>query len=236
MLSDDIVFRTCPIRLITQSSSYVFQNSKVPSALLSIEPTRCIWLPSRDEAKALVDKYITDLNYLHHITHCPSTRASVDDVYDSLEQQSQLHVGSVALLLAICSDVTYSWTAQDQWRQVFTDVKEANSQAVFWTKAALDVIDHCQRNAHVSLDCIQGHIILSYVICNLEGISMRARALIARATTLSHEMGLHRIDYPHNLPSEQLVGLKAEVGRRVWWYLVGTNWHVLLCCLASFNC
>lgn len=224
MLSDDIVFRTCPIRLITQSSSYVFQNSNVPSASLSIQPTKCIWLPTRDEAKILVDKYIADLTYLHHIVHGPSLREVVDDVYDSLDQYSQIHVGLVSLLLALFADVTYSWTNEDQGRQLFTSAAEANAQPIFWTKAALDVLDHCQRNAHISIECIQGHMILSYVICNLEGISMRARCLLAKATTLSHEMGLHRIDYPHNPPSDQLVGLKAEVGRRVWWYLVGTNW------------
>ncbi|KAF7545277.1 hypothetical protein G7046_g9600 [Stylonectria norvegica] len=232
-LSDHIVFRTCPIRLITQSSSYVFQNSSIPSASLTIEPTKCIWLPERDEMKVLVDKYITDMTHMHHIVHDPSLRALVDETYDSLQQSPKPVVGRILLLLAICGYVTFAWTARDCTRCLFANDAEAHSQSMFWVKAALDTMGYCQRNVHTSIESIQGHVILSFVVCNLEGLNLRSQALISTAIIMARELGLHRLDYRHNATSGQtsrLSGLEAEVGRRIWWYLVGTDWMLARFC------
>ncbi|CAM1509305.1 Fc.00g030440.m01.CDS01 [Cosmosporella sp. VM-42] len=227
VLADNIVFRTCPIRLITRSSSYVFQNSNVPSASLTIEPTKCIWLPERCEAASLIDKYIADLTHVHHVIHGPSLRTFVHDVYDSLQNGTPIPIGYVALLLSVFANVTYSWTAGDYDRKLFLDPAEANAQAIFWVKAGWDALDYCQRCAHSSVESVQAHIILGFVICNFEGLSWRGRTTISKSIVMARELGLHRIDCPHNGPFSQptrLTGLRAEIGRRVWWYLVGTDW------------
>lgn len=208
--------------MITQSSS-----SYVPSSSLSFEPTKCIWLPQREEARALVEKYLNHITYIHHVVHSPSTRILVDDVYDSLQKGSQTPLGSVILIISICADVTYSWTPQDEESELFSNAEEANSQAIFWLKDALDLLDNAQRNAHTSIECIQGLLLLSFMICNLEGISIRARSILSKAITMAHELGMHRIDHPNNAGVGQpprWSGLKAEMGRRVWWYLASTDW------------
>lgn len=206
----------------------MFQNPNIPSASLSIEPTKCIWLPDREETRILIDKYVTEITFIHHVVHGPSLRRLVDEVYDSLDHNSQINTGAIFLLLSLCAHVTYSWTGQDDaTRQLFSHHTEANSQAIFWAKASFDVLDYSQRNAHISLECVQGLCILSLVMSNLEGISSRSRSCIARAIVMSRELGLHRLDYTHNATSGQpthLSGVKAEVGRRVWWYLVATDW------------
>ncbi|KAH6990382.1 hypothetical protein BKA56DRAFT_572200 [Ilyonectria sp. MPI-CAGE-AT-0026] len=222
VLTESLVFRICPIRMITQSSS-----SYVPSSSLSFEPTKCIWLPQREEARALVEKYLNHITYIHHVVHSPSTRKLVDEVYDSLQNGTQTPLGSVILLISICADVTYSWTPQDEESELFSNAEEANSQSIFWLKAALDLLDNVQRNAHTSIECIQGLLLLSFVICNLEGISIRTRSILSKTIAMAHELGLHRIDHPSNAgvgQSPRWSGLKAEMGRRVWWYLASTDW------------
>ncbi|KAI5457258.1 hypothetical protein BGZ63DRAFT_427979 [Mariannaea sp. PMI_226] len=228
VLGDSFVFRICPIRLITHStSSYVFQSSNVPSSSLSFEPTKCFWLPQRHEMKILVDKYVENITYIRHIIHTPTTRALVDEVYDNLEEGIKVSVGSIVLFLAIAADITYSWTLQDQNSGLFGDYIEANSQSSFWLKAASDLLDSAQRDGHMSIECVQGILILSFVICNLEGISIRARSNISKAVIMARELGLHRIDHPNNGPlshTAHWTECKLEVGRRIWWYLAATDW------------
>ncbi|KAH6949804.1 hypothetical protein DER45DRAFT_579297 [Fusarium avenaceum] len=227
VLVDTITFRVCPIRSISQPSSYIFQNSSGPLGLLSLEPTRCIWLPQRHETKTLLGKYTTVVTYMHHIIHSPSVFKLVDEVYDTIEKGEVVPLCSLFLMLAICSNVTYAWTPTDnEMTPLFSDFSEANSQAFGWLKATFDVFDAAQRRAEVGLESAQGLIIVSFVLLNVEGISARARNCFYQAITICRELGVHRLDYPHNPPSVQIAhfsNLKAEIARRVWWYLIGTD-------------
>jgi hypothetical protein len=65
-------------------------------------------------------------------------------------------------------------------------------------------------------------MILSFVICNLEGYSLRYRSLLSTGLLLGREQGLHRID--HNLNAPTANTLKAEMGRRMWSHLIATDW------------
>lgn len=178
--------------------------------------------------RILVDHYLSNITYIRHIVHSPTLRVMVDEVYDALQQGKQVLPGAVTLLLALAADVTYSWTpADDEKCGLFVDADEANAQSVFFLKAGLDLLDNAQRNAHISIECIQGILLLTFVICNLEGISIRARSALSKATIMARELGLHRIDHPNNSIVGHLAGcseLQLEVGRRVWWYLMSTDW------------
>ncbi|KAF7553384.1 hypothetical protein G7Z17_g3674 [Cylindrodendrum hubeiense] len=222
IFSDNVIFRTCPIRSIRQLSSYTFHA-------LSVEPTRCIWLPNREEADVLIQKYITDISAIHHVIHSSSLKTMVAEVYDCLKSGAEVPVGSVVLILSICAMVTYLWTSYDDDKQLFQGFKEANSQTLFWIKAAFDLLEICQRNAQHSLESVQGLTILTILLCNLEGISARGRSTLSRAISMGRELGLHRLDHPHSFTSTEksapLTGLRAEVGRRVWWYLAGLDWY-----------
>lgn len=225
-----MVFRPCPIRLITQSSSYVFQNTSVPATAVSLEPIKCIWLPNRDETKVLVTKYTTEITYMYHIIHGPSMHKLVDDVYDAIDQGATISLPSIFLLLSVCANVTYAWTeADNDATALFAGLNQANDQAVSWLKGAMDVFDVAQRKGQISLESAQGLIIVSFVLFNTEGVSTRARMKLFQAITICRELGLHRLDYPHNLApghANQYTRLQAEVARRVWWYLVGIDWYV----------
>ncbi|RKK69950.1 hypothetical protein BFJ69_g12286 [Fusarium oxysporum] len=227
VLVDNIVFRICPIRSIAQPSCYIFQNSSVPSGFLSLEPTRCIWLPQRHETKVLVHKYTSVITFMHHVIHTPSLYKLVDEVYDAVEKGTHVSLCSVFLMLAVCANVTYAWTAVDNnMTPLFSDYTEANNQSFGWLKSTFDVFDASQRRSEIGLESAQGLIIVSFVLLNLEGVSSRARNCFFNSITICRELGLHRLDHPHNPPSvqiPQLSPLKMETARRVWWYLIGTD-------------
>ncbi|KAF4490423.1 Zinc finger transcription factor YRR1 [Fusarium agapanthi] len=208
-------------------SCYIFQNSSVPSGFLSLEPTRCIWLPQRHETKVLLHKYTSVITFMHHVVHTPSLYKLVDEVYDAVEKGTQVSLCSVLLMLAVCTNVTYAWTAVDNnMTPLFFDYKEANNQSFGWLKSTFDVFDASQRRSEIGLELAQGLIIVSFVLLNLEGVSSRARNCFFNSITICRELGLHRLDHPHNPPSvqiPQLSPLKMETARRVWWYLVGTD-------------
>ncbi|KAF5597533.1 zinc finger transcription factor YRR1 [Fusarium pseudocircinatum] len=208
-------------------SCYIFQNSSVPSGFLSLEPTRCIWLPQRHETKVLVHKYTSVITFMHHVVHIPSLYKLVDEVYDAVEKGTQVSLCSVLLMLAVCTNVTYAWTAVDNnMTPLFSDYTEANNQSFGWLKSTFDVFDASQRRSEIGLELAQGLIIVSFVLLNLEGVSSRARNCFFNSITICRELGLHRLDHPHNPPSvqiPQLSPLKMETARRVWWYLIGTD-------------
>ncbi|KND92531.1 hypothetical protein TOPH_02611 [Tolypocladium ophioglossoides CBS 100239] len=227
LVADPITFRTCPIRLITKPSSFVFDPDASPGSLGASEVIKCIWLPRREEAHDLLQKYTSDVSHFHHIIHAPSLPGLIDAVYNGLDQGNGVDLGALALLLSICTSTTYAWTVHDDARGLYANAAEANSQTTAWLKAALDVVDYAQRTAHVSLECTQGMIILFFVLCSLEGVSSRARALVAQSIAMGRELALHCIDYPNNAAASdpaQMNTIKTEIGRRVWWYLAASDW------------
>lgn len=227
LVADPITFRTCPIRLISKPSSFIVESDGSPAALGTTEVVKCIWLPRRDEAQILVQKYVSDVSHFHHIIHYPTLPRLIDDIYDGIERDSRFDVGGILLLLSICTCTTYAWTPYDDARALYASAAEANCQTTGWLKAALDVVDHVQRTAHTSLECAQGMILIFFVLCSLEGVSTRARSLVAQSIAMGRELSLHLIDYPNNSPSsdpQQMHSIKTEMGRRVWWYLAASDW------------
>ncbi|KAH7156687.1 hypothetical protein EDB81DRAFT_717091 [Dactylonectria macrodidyma] len=227
VLINPVVFRTCPIRLITKPYSFIFPTDNTPSVAVPIEPIKCVWLPEREDTKRIVDKYLSDISFIHHVIHGPSVRRLVDHVHDALNQGRQPPVAPIALLLAICANATGLWTARDLSRNLFFSVPEAHAQASLWQSASFDVLDHLQQNGHVSLESTQAMIILGYSVVNLEGVSAKFRNVFSRAITMARELGLHCIDSARRLSSTntpRFTAFEAEIGRRVWWYLCSTDW------------
>lgn len=191
--------------------------------------TRCLWLPQYNEARVLLRKYIANLSYIHHVLHHPSLFAIVDDIYRRIDEQDPLLPGHAVLLLSIIASTTYVWTSDDvagDEDSLFRSPAEANLQTPLWIKATYDVLNAIQNCPPISLETIQSIIILSFLVCNLEGVSLRYRSLISTGLFLSRELGLDRIDNASKAPTSNTI--QAEVGRRAWWYLAATDWYVCL--------
>jgi hypothetical protein len=187
----------------------------------------CVWLPQHHEAKKIVSTYMSNLSYIHHIVHHPSMPSFVDEVYHAIEQQGSVKPGPLFLLLSMIATTTYTWTAQDGVGfedSLFASEVEASAQTDMWIRAAYDVFNAGQNGPPAALETVQGACILGLLICNLEGVSLRYRHLVSTGLWLCRQLGLHRLDCGPNTEDKNTI--RAEVGRRVWWFLVATDWYV----------
>ncbi|KAH7403307.1 hypothetical protein BKA64DRAFT_574373 [Cadophora sp. MPI-SDFR-AT-0126] len=221
---DVIVFMICPIQQIPNMPKYVSSGMGQDSANSF---TRCVWLPQYEETKVPLDKYISGVAYFHHVIHIPSLWNVMNELYTNVEQHRHPDPSQVALLSSIIASTTYSWTAIDCNESIFPTTSEANRQIPFWIKTTEDVLDYCYRNTCPSLEIVQSTIISSFLVCNLEGLAQRFRFLHSSAVMMARELNLHRTDEPsisETLEPVRTDTVKAEIGRRVWWYLVATDW------------
>lgn len=205
----------------------MLQPASSPALTEEVKVIKCICLPLRGEAHILVEKFINDVLHFHHIFHTPSLPGTVDQFYDAVEQGKIVDIGQLMIVLAICCSSTHTWTRYDDNKGLFNRSEDANSQTAEWLITALDVIHHAHLAAHASMACIQGIIVVFFMICSLEGISARARLLHAQAVAMAQEIGLNSIDSPntssHSNPIKKST-IQAEVGRRTWWYLTDADW------------
>jgi hypothetical protein len=185
--------------------------------------SRCIWLPEHSEAKILFKKFIEDIDHVHHVVHTPSLHSILDRVYASIQRREQIKSGFAILILAIFASTTSAWQLCDDDRGIFTTPEEAGIQSSFWIKAAEDLLDVAHRTTSVSLEGVQGLIIAVFVVMDLEGFSRRGKSLWNTALLLGRELELHLIDHPTK--SHLARSAQAEMGRRVWWYLVASDWY-----------
>ncbi|OGM48079.1 hypothetical protein ABOM_002893 [Aspergillus bombycis] len=170
---DDLVFKVERIRTIPRAPSYTVQLGKL---------TRCVWLPRHEEARVLLDKFVTNVSYIHHVVHHPSLPAIIDTIYRRISDQAPVKPGHLVLLLSIVASATHVWTSHDNTDDegsLFSSSAEANAQTSFWIKATYDVLNAGQNYPALMLETIQGIIILSFIVCNLEGVSLRYRSLIS---------------------------------------------------------
>lgn len=220
---------TSAIQTIPHLSSGIPTRTVSPATLLPRAP-RFIWLPDRAEAKLLVRRYLTDASLTHAVVHGPSLRRLVASVYDLLQRGlTSVPVGHLVLLTSVLAVVTSAWTARDDRLGLFSSHGEADAQAVFWIKTAFDMLECAHRKSDISLECFQGLIVLNTAMLYLEGVSLRSSSTLCRAVSMSRELGLHLLDRPPHGPSSgtgaRLTGANAEIGRRVWWHLVATDWY-----------
>jgi hypothetical protein len=221
--SSRVAFRICPIRHILEAQPYDKQSACLSST--NLEPIRCVWLPKYAEARVLLEKFIQNLDRVQYVVYTPSLPSILDEVYTCLHQQGQVKPGYAILLLSIFASCTYSWTREDGDCGLFSTPAEAHGQWPLWINAVEDVLDVAHRTTSVSVEGIQGIIITTFVVLNVSGFSRRCRSMFNVALLLAQELGLHRVDHPSNAESANTI--QAEVMRRVWWYLVATDWYVL---------
>jgi len=220
-LSNTLTFKNRPISQIADAPAYINQSTT------SFEPLRCVWLPQYSEARILLEKYIQDVDHIHHIVHTPSLSAMLSEAYACLSAPGTVNKhggGFIFLFLGIFASATNAWTELDCNRGLFSTCAEAHAQAPLWVKALEDVLDVAHRTVGISMEGTQGVIIAAFVILSISGFSRRYKALFNMAVLLARDAGLHVLDHPSNAGSANLA--RTEVGRRLWWHLVASDWFV----------
>jgi hypothetical protein len=216
--ADDLVIKVRSIRTILEAPTFTLQLGK---------PAPIIWLPHHYEAKALVDSYLEDIGYIQHVVHHPSVPGTVEEVYRQVNSHEPVNSGHLILLLSIFASATHVWAPHKRTGgdiNLFLSSAQANAQTPVWVKAIYAVLNVAQGTVLPTLETIQGLILLSCVVASLEGVSMRLRSLLSTGLTLCRELNFHRIDHGLNTTNTSFV--RTEMSRRVWWYLVATDWYV----------
>lgn len=171
----------------------------------------------------LLEKFSNDVEHVHHLVLAQSLPLVFERTYQSLIQQSQIKSGDMILVLSVIAAAMHSWTDQDcRTRGLFTNCTEPHRRSALWVKATEDLLDIAHRTTRISLEGIQGVIIVTFVSASYKGFSRRCWFLMSNALALAREIGLHCIDHPSN--ADRANTAEAEVGRRVWWYLVASDW------------
>ena len=179
-----------------EAELYINQNQFHPATI--VDPLRCVWLPQYLEAKILLEKFIQDIDHVHHIVHTPSLPSMLDEVYGCLNQQGHLKPGNVILLLGIFASCTHAWVRHDCQRVLFSTYAEANIQTPQWIKAVEDVLAISYWKTCLSIEGIQGISIVCFILLNIEGFSRRCGSLFHLTFQLGRELELHLLDHPSN--------------------------------------
>jgi hypothetical protein len=167
---------------------------------------------------------VDDIEHLSHIVLTQSLLSTLDHVYSSVTKQEQIKSGELILLLSIFAAAMRSWKPEDcQTRGMFTTCADPHRRSALWVKATEDLLDIAHRTTRISIEGIQGIVIVMFVAANWKGFSRRCWFLMNHALLLAREIGLHYIDHPCNASLANTA--QAEVGRRVWWYLVASDWY-----------
>lgn len=162
------------------------------------------------------------------MVHTPSLQDMLSKVYNCLNVPGSVtkpSCGLIFLFLGIFASATNLWTQVDCERGLFATCAEANLQAPLWVKALEDVLDIAHRTMGVSMEGIQGVAIAAFTVVSINGFSRRSKALFNMALLLARDTGLHVLDHPSNADSASLA--RTEMGRRLWWYLVASDWYVI---------
>lgn len=169
----------------------------------------------------MLNRYTERVESLHHVVHIASVRDLIEDLYNQLSLGFNIKPNYVALVLSIFASTAYMLSSQTTDVH-FTNQFNATKCAFVWSKAALNVLEHSNRSTPGSIEDIQAAIILSFVVFNFEGFTMRFRSLNSRALTMARDISLHRIDADVEKSRERPLDL--EIKRRVWYHLVSTDW------------
>ncbi|KAK7182325.1 hypothetical protein DPSP01_002374 [Paraphaeosphaeria sporulosa] len=214
--STKVGFRICSFQLVAEVEQFVTGSS-------SSDPSIFFWLPEYSEAKILLEKFTRDIEHMYHVALTQDLPVVLERTYISLTQQKQVKSGEMILVFSIFASAMHSWTDEDcRARGLFTTSAEPHRRSALWVKATEDLLDIAHRTTLISLEGIQGIIIVTFVAASYKGFSRRCWFLMNNALALAREIGLHCIDHPSN--ADRANTAEAEVGRRVWWYLVSTDW------------
>lgn len=242
-----LVFKTERILAIPTAPEYMY--SIVDGDRLG-PPLRYVYLPVYTETVVLLDTFLLTVSYVYRIVHHPTVQSTVRALYDCVQRRDPaitVPLGDVLLLLSIVATGTYLYSPPQNdnddsddddddnvhssggdgthERPLFSSRDEAMRQTTMWIQTGLNVLDAIVRGAAPpTLSAVQGAITLSFLICNFEGIAFKYRHIISTGLLLGRELGLHCIDHEASQPTAAWNPLEREIGRRVWWYLVSTDW------------
>lgn len=108
---------------------------------------------------------------------------------------------------------------------------EFKSAFELYNRLALSLVDDVCRPGQECLTGLQGLASLMHLHTDLYGMSEQVHLLRTRIVIMARKMQIHRLDTPRSQQERRGLGddngLNVEIQRRIWWYIVSTDWCVL---------
>ncbi|RKK30256.1 hypothetical protein BFJ66_g13096 [Fusarium oxysporum f. sp. cepae] len=219
-VNDSFLYRALTHELsISISADYKSQKT--------IEP-RHIQLPPKCEVMRLFQVYFQYLGHVQNIIYEPHAGILVDEAYDQIVNISATTAPrGLPLMLSVIALATILEPVDGNLTSAIAILKERLVLFAAYIRMAMDCLEQHRRRADHTLENVQALILLSFGIHHTETFSPRYRILLAEAIAVSHSLGLHVVDrVPAKQGHSKVDGdpVTQEIKRRVWWYLVATDW------------
>lgn len=204
------------------------------AAVASSAPPAEILVPKRNETAQIFAGYVEHVDALQHIIHVPSVRIRLESVYDALEigRSDSISGGQLALLLAVLGHTAGLFGLGSHKGLMFSSPQEALAVSTYWVRCALDATEYVWRVEGPGLEVLQAKTIMIFSVFHVDGVSSMSRSLMATILSDARDLGVHTTDSPRcsvvrGAPSQADI-INVEMGRRVWWHLVSTDWSAAL--------
>ncbi|KAF5650042.1 hypothetical protein F52700_481 [Fusarium sp. NRRL 52700] len=204
---------------ISISADYKSQKTAEP---------RHIQLPPKWETMRLFQVYFQFLGYAQNIIYEPHARIFINEAYDRIVNVSATTAPrGLALILSVIALAMILEPVDGDLAAAIPTLKERLVLFASYIRMAMDCLEQHRRRADHTLENVQALILLSFGIHHTETFSPRYRVLLAEAISVSHSLGLHVVDRVSARQGHSKVDadpITQEIKRRVWWYLVATDW------------
>ncbi|KAI3325840.1 fungal-specific transcription factor domain-containing protein [Xylariaceae sp. AK1471] len=222
-LSNDLAFTILSVCDILKSRVHL-QYAPLSDGRLS---KTIITFPTYDTAVILFDCFEANVDHMCRILHLPTVRSLMRSFYIRTNQKESVLPGQAALLLSLFALSAFFYQPKGNVELVVTGLDTAYLSK-YWSKGALDVLEHSRRNTSGTLEDIQALILMSYVTYHLDGFSARYRHFSALTVSMARDLGLHRLDADGDAPEDRGTSLRdfidQEVKRRVYWHIIAADW------------
>ncbi|KAF5968281.1 hypothetical protein FCOIX_11529 [Fusarium coicis] len=192
-----------------------------------IEP-RLIKLPPKWETMRLFQVYFKYLGHVQNIIYRPHADTLINNAYDQVVNISATTAPrGLALILSVIAMAAILEPIDGILTTAIPILKERLGLFAAYIRMAMDCLEQHRRRADHTLENVQALILLSFGIHHTETFSPRYRVMLAEAIAISHSLGLHVVDRVSVRAGHSKVDadpITQEIKRRVWWYLVATDW------------
>lgn len=175
-------------------------------------------LPLRRESQALVEAFCKDLNWMCGCLHAPTLLRMHSEFWDSPGPRDGM---LLSLLFAVLS-ISAFLLDDEQLESSGLEPERLRSSGSLWFDCSLATYFRCDALTRPSLMACQAMIALNYSF-HLSGNTRIHDAITHLNNGSARALNLHLLGADCSGSVGEIV--HREIARRVWWYLVETEWY-----------
>lgn len=174
----------------------------------------------------LFEHYRSFIHPFQPITHCPTIKLKLESIYANASRGLASKAVDVALLTIIFSNAAFYCEVDDEPYSWFGSRQNTITVYTKWAKLAFESLWPPRGTNCLSIEAVQAFIQYAYLVHLWGGMTPSVYMLHSFTVIVARDLGLHRIDCDEFLnPTRQEI-IDQEIGRRVWWHLTSTDWHL----------